>query len=532
MAAAVDRRHRLLLDDVVEARRPLARSEARRVRAVVHHECDTLRVHVGVQAVHSLDDRLVAHLAEPVSLLAQRDDRRHHQRDVRASGERVDRDAIISALRTLLALGTNTLTHFPHCRLVNLSHGETIEAVARVDDGADLVTARDILVNLVADVQARSERRRVRLHERFLVSLGGHRLVHRLHALRGDDLRDGARDGLNGVRERILRRHSLARVAAVQALDESVHAAEQNAALAVDVALVLALERGEEGKRRADAHRPSERNVRGGARRILVHGKRRVDARAVHLLALLVEAAHRRPHALGRDKHDVDVVAEVDAVVLHDSEKESVAQAERGSRLHRREQARVQRRLRGVRNKQEHEVARRRRLEDTRERSVRLGETRVNRLVVARGSLAQSDDHLGVHASLRERVAEVFRLRRSLRSPSDDRYLLDSVERLGNEVELVASTLDDELRLSLREVHLELGEHLGVELERGCALGWPDGRGCPAHSRLRAAVPVGARNRPPGRRRRRRRRACTAHSTPRSCVTSSTTQPDRNLTSC
>ena len=39
-------------------RRPLARPQARRVGAVVHHECHAAGMHVGVERVHGLDDGL------------------------------------------------------------------------------------------------------------------------------------------------------------------------------------------------------------------------------------------------------------------------------------------------------------------------------------------------------------------------------------------------------------------------------------------------------------------------------------------
>ena len=44
----------LLLEDVIEAGRPLAAAEACRVRAVVHHEGDAARVHVRVERVNGL----------------------------------------------------------------------------------------------------------------------------------------------------------------------------------------------------------------------------------------------------------------------------------------------------------------------------------------------------------------------------------------------------------------------------------------------------------------------------------------------
>jgi hypothetical protein len=44
-----------LLEEVVEARGPLARAEAGGAGAVVHHEGDALGVHVGAERVHSLN---------------------------------------------------------------------------------------------------------------------------------------------------------------------------------------------------------------------------------------------------------------------------------------------------------------------------------------------------------------------------------------------------------------------------------------------------------------------------------------------
>lgn len=58
----------LLLKDIVEAGRPLAAAEAGGVAAVVYHERHPPRMHVGVQAVHRLDDGLVADLAVRVAL--------------------------------------------------------------------------------------------------------------------------------------------------------------------------------------------------------------------------------------------------------------------------------------------------------------------------------------------------------------------------------------------------------------------------------------------------------------------------------
>mmetsp|Transcript_25254 Transcript_25254/g.63640 ORF Transcript_25254/g.63640 Transcript_25254/m.63640 type:complete len:256 (+) Transcript_25254:75-842(+) len=95
--AGVDGRVRLLLQHVVEARRPLARAQAGGVRAVVHHEGDAARVHVGVQAVHRLDDGLIADLAVAVALLLEARERGHHVGDVDTGGEGVQRDVGLHA---------------------------------------------------------------------------------------------------------------------------------------------------------------------------------------------------------------------------------------------------------------------------------------------------------------------------------------------------------------------------------------------------------------------------------------------------
>lgn len=66
--SSVDGGIRLLIEDVVKSGRPLAAAEASGIRAVVNHEGDATGVHVGVQAVDCLDDRLVADLAVRMAL--------------------------------------------------------------------------------------------------------------------------------------------------------------------------------------------------------------------------------------------------------------------------------------------------------------------------------------------------------------------------------------------------------------------------------------------------------------------------------
>mmetsp|Transcript_10985 Transcript_10985/g.33557 ORF Transcript_10985/g.33557 Transcript_10985/m.33557 type:complete len:203 (-) Transcript_10985:1140-1748(-) len=177
----------LLVQNVVEARSPLSASQPGGKGAVVHHEGDAPGVHVGVEGVHGLDDALVADLAPLVPLLPECLQGGHHVRHVHSGGEWVDWDL------TLHALGPNLVPDLPHPGLVDLAHGEPIKPVGGVHHGLDLVAARHVLVDLVADVHARLERRGVGLHE-SLLALSVQPLVQRLHPLLGDDGVDGSGD--------------------------------------------------------------------------------------------------------------------------------------------------------------------------------------------------------------------------------------------------------------------------------------------------------------------------------------------------
>mmetsp|Transcript_34561 Transcript_34561/g.87392 ORF Transcript_34561/g.87392 Transcript_34561/m.87392 type:complete len:346 (+) Transcript_34561:220-1257(+) len=177
----------LLLQDVVEAGSPLAGAQAGGVRAVVHHEGDAARVHVGVQGVHGLNDGLVADLGVAVALLAQHLDGGHHGGDVHAGGEGVQGDVLLHAL------GAHLLAHLPHVGAVNLAHGEAVKAGAGLHHGADLVARGHVLVDLQADVHGGLEGRGVGLLEHLLASLV-QLVVHGQHALGGDGLGDGAGD--------------------------------------------------------------------------------------------------------------------------------------------------------------------------------------------------------------------------------------------------------------------------------------------------------------------------------------------------
>ena len=257
--------------------------------------------------------------------------------------------------------------------------------------------------------------------------------------------------------------HALGDVAAVQALDDAVHGAEQNAALAVDVGLELRLERGLERVRRAERDRPAEREIGRAAVDVLLHREAGVDAGAVDVLALHVEPPHGGAHALGAHRHDVDVRRELGPHVLQVADQEAVREAERGAGAERFEDLAVQLRLGGVGNEQEHEV---RLLDDGEhlaQRAVLLGEAGLPRLGHRARARAQADLHLDAGAL--ERVAQVLRLRRALRAPADDADLLDAREGLGQQGKQVPPTFDDLLGVAVAEIERVDREDLRAEAE-------------------------------------------------------------------
>mmetsp|Transcript_31421 Transcript_31421/g.60588 ORF Transcript_31421/g.60588 Transcript_31421/m.60588 type:complete len:506 (+) Transcript_31421:387-1904(+) len=447
---------RALHQVVVKAGSPLARPQASCVGAIVHHEGHPTRVHIRVQRVHSLDDGLVAHLGVGVALLAQYVNLRHHHGHIYASSERVHWDLGLHALRAHL------LTNLPHLRAVDLLHGVDVEAGHGIRHGAQLSPGLHVLVALHEDVLAGHEGGVVGGHEHLLVGVV-ERQVHRVDPGGGDGLGDGARDALHRVLEGLLGGHALPGVAVVQGLHDAVHAAQQDAALAEDVGAVLHLKGGGEREGGAEGHRPAQRHVGGVAGGVLVHGEGGVDARAVDVLALLVQTTHRGPHALGGHKHHVDVVAELCAVVLHDAQKEPVRQPKRGSRLHGRQDARVHLSLRAVRDEQQDQLRLRDDLKNLAQGSVLLGEAAGFCLCLRGRSSAEADLHLDVDARLGNGVAQVLSLGRSLRAPSDDPDGLDALKCLGKQVVQVAPALDDVLRLP-GHIHLFLVKDLAIKV--------------------------------------------------------------------
>mmetsp|Transcript_21569 Transcript_21569/g.43585 ORF Transcript_21569/g.43585 Transcript_21569/m.43585 type:complete len:552 (+) Transcript_21569:94-1749(+) len=444
-----------LLEDVVESRRPLPGAGLGGEGAVVHHECDAPVVHVGAEGVDGLDDGLVDDLGVWVAGLEEHVDLGHHGGDVYAGGEGVHGDVL------LVAGGADLLSDDPGVGSVDLADGELVDAGAVHDDGADLVAGRDLVVDLLEDLLGGHVGGGVGLLEDLLVVVA-EGLVHGLDALGGDDLDDVAGDGLAGLGEGLLGGHALPLVAAVEGLDNAVDGAEEDAALAVDVGLVLGGEGGLEHEGGSEGDSPAEGEVGGLAGLVLVDGEGGVDAGAVDLLALLVEAADGGSHALGADGDDVHVLREGLADGVEVSEEEAVGEAEGGAGLHGREDLLVQLGLGGVADQEHDKVGLLDHLPHLAKGAVLLAEAGILGLLVGSGGGAKADGDGGVGAGLHEGVAEVLGLGGGLGSPPDDADLLDALEGLGEEGEEVASALDDGLG-GVGELDLNRGENVGGE---------------------------------------------------------------------
>eukprot|EP00967_Tisochrysis_lutea_P020466 scaffold23240_cov27-Tisochrysis_lutea.AAC.4 len=137
LGPSVDGSVGLLSKDVVEAGCPLARAEAG----------DAARVHVRVERVDRLDDRLVDDLREHVAIVDKAVDLGHHGGTVDAGGEGVD-GRVVLALLGGAARRADLLAHLPRTGTVELTHrpseardGLALVALDGVDDIADLVAA-------------------------------------------------------------------------------------------------------------------------------------------------------------------------------------------------------------------------------------------------------------------------------------------------------------------------------------------------------------------------------------------------------
>ena len=427
-----------LVKDVIEAGSPLSGAGLGSERAVVNHESNATVVHVRAKRVDGLNDGLVDNLRVGMTGLAEDIDLGHHGGNVNTGSEGVQRDVIV------VASGTDALTDLPGVSSIDLSNGVLVKTITVHDDGADLVTGSNLIINLLKDLLGRHVRGRVGLLEDLLVIIA-ESLVDGLDADLGDGLDDVASDGLTGLLEGLLGGHALALVAAVKGLNDAVDGTEEDTTLTVDVGLVLGSEGGLEHEGRSQSDTPAKSEVGGLAGLVLVDGEGGVDTSAVDLLALLVETTDGGTHSLGADGNDVHVLGEGLTDGIEVAEEEAVGKAEGGTGLHGGEDLLVELGLGSIGDEEDDKVGILDNIEDFTEGTVLLAEADLLGLLVGRRAGAKADGDLDVGARLVERVAEVLGLSRGLGSPADDTDLLDSLEGLGEEGEKITSTLDDGL---------------------------------------------------------------------------------------
>ena len=427
-----------LVKDVIEAGSPLSGAGLGSERAVVNHESNATVVHVRAKRVNGLNDGLVDNLRVGMTGLAEDIDLGHHGGNVNTGSEGVQRDVIV------VASGTDALTDLPGVSSIDLSNGVLVKTITVHDDGADLVTGSNLIINLLKDLLGRHVRGRVGLLEDLLVIIA-ESLVDGLDADLGDGLDDVASDGLAGLLEGLLGGHALALVAAVKGLNDAVDGTEEDTTLTVDVGLVLGSEGGLEHEGRSQSDTPAKSEVGGLAGLVLVDGEGGVDTSAVDLLALLVETTDGGTHSLGADGNDVHVLGEGLTDGIEVAEEEAVGKAEGGTGLHGGEDLLVELGLGSIGDEEDDKVGILDNIEDFTEGTVLLAEADLLGLLVGRRAGAKADGDLDVGARLVERVAEVLGLSRGLGSPADDTDLLDSLEGLGEEGEKITSTLDDGL---------------------------------------------------------------------------------------
>ena len=425
-----------LIEDVIETGSPLPGAGLGSEGAVVNHESNATVVHVWAERVDGLNDGLVDNLRVGVAGLAEDIDLGHHGGNVNTGREGVQGDVIV------VASGADALTDLPGVSSINLADGVLVETITVHDDGADLVTRGNLIINLLQNLLGRHVRSRVGLLEDLLIIVI-ESLVDSLDADLGDGLDDVAGDGLAGLLEGLLGGHALALVAAGERLNDAVDGAEEDATLAVDVGLVLRGEGGLEHEGRSKSDTPAKSEVGGLAGLVLVDGEGGVDASAVDLLTLLVETTDRGAHTLGADGNDVHVLGEGFADGIEVAEEEAVGKAEGGTRLHGGEDLLVKLGLGSIRDEEDDEIGILDNIVELTEGAVLLTEANVLGLLVGGRAGTKTDGDLDIGASLVERVAKVLGLSRGLGSPADDTDLLDPLEGRGEEGEEIASALDD-----------------------------------------------------------------------------------------
>ncbi len=388
------------VEGLLESGTPAARAETGRPRAVVDHVADAAGVHVRIQGIRGLDDRFVRHFRPGMTLAEEEIDLGHHHAGVHACHVRTDRN--FGAIRTHLDADP------PHGRIADGGHRSRLEAFAGENHRTNFVAARHFVVDFGQN--GRGGMVDDRESGRELVLLPGvvEAVVQPDDALMGDRLRDGARKGFHRLTERLFRTQAVFEELAVCHLDHRPDATQEDAAFSENVRVDLRFHRGLEGVRRTYTDRPCKRNVRSATIDVLLDRERAVDTSAVYGLALLVEPANRRTHALWSHHDHVVFGRECVADVLQVLQEEPVGQTERCARLQGGEDLLVKLGLCRVGNEQDDQVRGTDHRVHFAEGAIFFGKASLASFLERRGTSLETDCHLDVGAF--EGIAKILRL--------------------------------------------------------------------------------------------------------------------------
>ena len=149
-------------------------------------------MHVGIQRINRFDDRLICDLRIGVTHFLEQIDLGHHRGDIDAGRDRVDRCLV------RLAVGADFDADLPHFGAVDLAHGVALMAVICLNHAANLITGRNLGVDLHQNLEGLMIGRRVGAAENILVCLI-QCFVDRENAMLGDHVANRPSDRLNRI---------------------------------------------------------------------------------------------------------------------------------------------------------------------------------------------------------------------------------------------------------------------------------------------------------------------------------------------
>mmetsp|Transcript_13342 Transcript_13342/g.25041 ORF Transcript_13342/g.25041 Transcript_13342/m.25041 type:complete len:357 (+) Transcript_13342:161-1231(+) len=316
-----------LFQNIVKARSPLTRSSLGSEGTVVYHEGNSTVMHVGTERIDSFNDGFIDHLRIGMSSLKENITLSHHGGDIYSRSEGIQWDLV------LITSGTDFLSHLPGEGSVNLSNGVFLGSISVHDDGTNLITGRNLVVNLLKNFFGRHVGCRVGLFEDLLIFLGK-TVVYSLDSLGGDDLDNVSSDGFAGFSEGLFGCHSLTRVAAEERFDDSMDGSEEDSTLTVDIRAVFGTKGGFKHKGRSKSDSPSKSKVGCLSGYILVNSKRCIDSSSIDFLTLLVKTTNRRSHTLGAYCNYIHILGESLSNGIKVSKKESVRKSKGSTGLH------------------------------------------------------------------------------------------------------------------------------------------------------------------------------------------------------